>query len=253
MTMSLQDIAWHRAVGQMIDALDQPNFWTQLVRLLGQYVPSDSWVALLFSSEHRPLVFAECPGADGTPDHLFQDYLNGLYLLDPFYIASREHARTGLLRLAEVAPEHFELTEYYQRYFRLNVVADEIQFNCHLPDGRTLCLSLGSKQRFDPQQIALLSLIQPWVLSLLRQRLPYEVNHVRAPEPPIGDDWGAQLTARELDVGRLMLSGYSSKEIARKLEISVETVKVHKKHIYSKLGIKSQSELFSIFLQAQST
>ncbi|NWA40835.1 response regulator transcription factor [Pseudomonas reactans] len=251
MTMSLQDIAWHRAVGQMIDALDQPNFWTQLVRLLDQYVPSDSWVALLFSSEHRPLVFAECPGADGTPDHLFQDYLNGLYLLDPFYIASREHARTGLLRLAEVAPEHFELTEYYQRYFRLNVVADEIQFNCHLPDGRTLCLSLGSKQRFDPQQIALLSLIQPWVVSLLRQRLPYELSQVSTPQPIQTDDWGAQLTVRELDVGRLMLSGCSSKEIARKLEISVETVKVHKKHIYSKLGIKSQSELFSIFLQAQ--
>ena len=252
MSMTLQDIAWHRSVGQMIDALDQPNFWTQLVRLLDHYVPSDSWVALLFSSEHRPLVFAECPGADGTPDHLFQDYLNGLYLLDPFYIASREHARTGLLRLAEVAPEHFELTEYYQRYFRLNVVADEIQFNCHLPDGRTLCLSLGSKQRFDPQQIALLSLIQPWVVSLLRQRLPHELNQVSAPQPPIQkDDWGAQLTARELDVGRLMLSGCSSKEIARKLEISVETVKVHKKHMYSKLGIKSQSELFSIFLQAQ--
>ena len=252
MTVSLQDIAWHRSVGQMIDALDQANFWTQLVRLLDPYVPFDSWVALLFSSEHRPLVFAECPGADGTPDQLFQDYLNGLYLLDPFYIASREHSRTGLFRLAEVAPEHFELTEYYQRYFRLNVVADEIQFNCQLPDGRTLCLSLGSKQRFDPQQIALLSLIQPWVLSLLRQRLPFELKQVSAPQPPIqNDDWGAQLTARELDVGRLMLSGCSSKEIARKLEISVETVKVHKKHMYSKLGIKSQSELFSIFLQAQ--
>lgn len=247
MTLSLEDIAWHRSVGQMIDALDQPNFWTQLVRLLDQYVPFDSWVVLLFSSEHKPLVFAECPGQDGEPDHLFQDYLNGLYLLDPFYIASREHSRTGLFRLAEVAPEHFELTEYYQRYFRLNVVADEIQFNCQQPDGRTLCLSLGSKQRFDPQQIALLSLIQPWVLGLLRQRLPHELNQVSAPEQPIHNDgWGAQLTARELDVGRLMLSGCSSKEIARKLEISVETVKVHKKHMYSKLGIKSQSELFSI-------
>lgn len=252
MTLSLEDIAWHRSVGQMIDALDQPNFWTQLVRLLDQYVPFDSWVVLLFSSEHKPLVFAECPGQDGEPDHLFQDYLNGLYLLDPFYIASREHSRTGLFRLAEVAPEHFELTEYYQRYFRLNVVADEIQFNCQQPDGRTLCISLGSKQRFDPQQIALLSLIQPWVLGLLRQRLPHELNQVSAPEQPIHNDgWGAQLTARELDVGRLMLSGCSSKEIARKLEISVETVKVHKKHMYSKLGIKSQSELFSIFLQAQ--
>ncbi|WP_010170243.1 helix-turn-helix transcriptional regulator [Pseudomonas sp. PAMC 25886] len=254
MTLSLEDIAWHRSVGQMIDALDQPNFWTQLVRLLDQYVPFDSWVVLLFSSEHKPLVFAECPGQDGEPDHLFQDYLNGLYLLDPFYIASREHSRTGLFRLAEVAPEHFELTEYYQRYFRLNVVADEIQFNCQQPDGRTLCLSLGCKQRFDPQQIALLSLIQPWVLSLLRQRLPHELNQVSAPQAPIqNDDWGAQLTARELDVGRLMLSGCSSKEIARKLEISVETVKVHKKHMYSKLGIKSQSELFSIFLQAQTS
>ena len=47
-----------------------------------------------------------------------------------------EPAREGVSRdttsLSEVAPEHFELTEYYQRYFRLNVVADEIQFNCQL-------------------------------------------------------------------------------------------------------------------------
>lgn len=52
---------------------------------------------------------------------------------------------------------------------------------------------------------------------------------------------------RELKVGHLMLSGCSSKEIARKLQISAETVKAHKKQIYGKLGIKSRSELFSIF------
>ncbi|MBK5376507.1 response regulator transcription factor [Pseudomonas sp. TH43] len=260
MTLSFSDITWHRAVGQLIEALDKPNFWAQLVRLLDQYMPFDSWVALLFSAGQHPQVFAASPGEDGIPDPLFEDYLRGLYLLDPFYIASREQSRSGLFRLWEVAPEHFELTEYYQRYFRLNVVADEIQFNCQLEGDRTLCLSLGSKQRFSSEQIALLSLIQPWLLALLRQRLPYELNESVA---PASADWrlqletsvqqlkGAQLTARELDVGRLMLSGCSSKEIARKLEISVETVKVHKKHMYSKLGIKSQSELFSIFLQAQ--
>jgi DNA-binding CsgD family transcriptional regulator len=260
MTLSFDDITWHRAVGQLIEALDKPNFWAQLVRLLDQYMPFDSWVALLFSSDQHPQVFAASPGEEGIPDALFEDYLRGLYLLDPFYIASREQSRSGLFRLWEVAPEHFELTEYYQRYFRLNVVADEIQFNCQLEGDRTLCLSLGSKQRFSSEQIALLSLIQPWLLALLRQRLPYELSESVA---PASADWrlqletsvqqlkGAQLTARELDVGRLMLSGCSSKEIARKLEISVETVKVHKKHMYSKLGIKSQSELFSIFLQAQ--
>ena len=264
MTLSFDDITWHRAVGQLIDTLDKPNFWAQLVRLLDQYVAFDSWVVLLFSADQHPQVFAECPGEDGSPDPLFQDYLRGLYLLDPFYIACREQSRTGLYRLSEVAPEHFELTEYYQRYFRLNVVADEIQFNCQLEGERTLCLSLGSEKYFTGEQIALLSLIQPWVLGLLRQRLPYEINEtVALAAAPAQANWrvqleasvqqlkGAQLTARELDVGRLMLSGCSSKEIARKLEISVETVKVHKKHMYSKLGIKSQSELFSIFLQAQ--
>jgi DNA-binding CsgD family transcriptional regulator len=269
MTIALGDIAWHRSVAQMIDALDKPNFWAQLVRLLNQYVSFDSWVVLQFSTRQRPMVFAESPGEDGSPDQLFQDYLKGLYLLDPFYIASRERLQTGLYSLAEVAPEHFELTEYYQRYFRLNVVADEIQFNCQHDADRTLCLSLGSTQRFSPDDIALLSLIEPWVVALLRQRLPFELAEPASEDPPMPaqeavDDWriqleasvlqsrGAQLTARELDVGRLMLSGCSSKEIARKLTISAETVRVHKKHMYSKLGIKSQSELFSIFLQAQS-
>lgn len=41
----------------------------------------------------------------------------------PINIAYREQSRTCLYLFLEVAPEHFELTEYYQRYFRLNVVA----------------------------------------------------------------------------------------------------------------------------------
>ncbi len=72
MNLTLQDIAWHRSVGQLIEVLDQPSFWLRLVRLLGQYVAFDSWVALLFS-EGRPLVYAECPGVDGGEDPLFQD------------------------------------------------------------------------------------------------------------------------------------------------------------------------------------
>jgi DNA-binding CsgD family transcriptional regulator len=187
--------------------------------------------------------------------------LNGLYLLDPFYVASREAAASGLVRLADVAPECFEQTDYYQRYFRLNVVADEIQFNVQLDAQRTLCLSLGCKRRFTLEQVTLLELLRPWVSGLMRQRMAFERELLEAATKP-APHWQSRmeekveqmqspLTGRELEVGRLMLSGCSSKEIARKLEISVETVKVHRKHMYSKLGIKSQSELFSLFLQAQ--
>ncbi|APO82571.1 MULTISPECIES: LuxR C-terminal-related transcriptional regulator [Pseudomonas] len=260
MNFTLHDIAWHRSVGQLIETLDKDHFWTALVRLLNEYVACDSWVALLFSAG-RPQVFAECPSADGNPDPLFQDYLNGLYLLDPFYVASREAAVSGLVRLADVAPECFEQTDYYQRYFRLNVVADEIQFNVQLDAQRTLCLSLGSKRRFSIEQVTLLELLRPWVTALMRQRMTFERELLEEATKP-APHWQSRmedrveqmespLTGRELEVGRLMLSGCSSKEIARKLEISVETVKVHRKHMYSKLGIKSQSELFSLFLQAQ--
>jgi len=47
----------------------------------------------------------------------------------------------------------------------------------------------------------------------------------------------------------LSLSGFSSRAIAEKLTISFETVRAHKKHIYSKLGIGSQSELFALFYE----
>ena len=120
---------------------------------------------------------------------------------------------------------------------------------------------LGSRQAFTPEQIALLSLVEPWVVGLMRQRLAFEAERL-ASTPQPAPNWAVQLeqvgqqvesalTARELEVARLMLSGCSSKEVARKLAISAETVKVHRKHIYAKLGIKSQSELFSLFLKAQ--
>nr|WP_238474345.1 LuxR C-terminal-related transcriptional regulator [Pseudomonas cavernae] len=41
------------------------------------------------------------------------------------------------------------------------------------------------------------------------------------------------------------------KEVASKLTIAAETVKVHRRHIYAKLKIKSPPELFSLFLKAQ--
>lgn len=259
MGLTLQDLAWHRAVGQLIERLDQPGFWLALSRLLQDYVPADSWVVLLFG-QGRPRVFAESVYEGGGSDPLYGDYLQGLYLLDPFYIASREHPGSGLVRLADVAPECFEQTDYYRLYFTHNVVADEVQFNVQLDEERTLCLSLGSKCRFSPEQIAVLELIRPWVIALMRQRMAFEAAPVEPSVETQAADGGleaamqrlgAALTSREVDVVRLMLAGCSNKEVARKLDISAETVKVHRRHLYAKLAIKSQSELFALFMRAQ--
>lgn len=260
MTPTLQDMAWHRSAGQLIEHLDKADFWRALSRLIGEYVAVDTWAVLLFS-DGRPYAFAESPYEGDGPDPLFHDYIKGLYLLDPFYIANRERPATGFFRLADVAPERFKDTEYYTLYFTHYVEQDEVQYNVQLDEARTLCLSLGSRQRFMPEQVSLLEMIRPWVVGLMRQRMFFEGAMVEN-SPRQAPRWqdnleeamerlGTPLTARELDVIRLILSGCSNKEVAGKLAISAETVKVHRRHIYAKLNIKSPQELFSLFLKAQ--
>lgn len=254
-----EGLVWHRGFGLLVDKLDAPNFWLGVARLLGDHVAFDTWVALLFSPHRPPTIFAESDEEDGSDEQLFQDYQRGLYLLDPFYIEACARARSGLLRLNDVAPECFTSTEYYQRYFRRNIVADEIQFNVALDHEQVLCLSLGSSQRFDSEAMGTLLLIQPWLLPLMRQRMhfealaeqvsgphPWHPQGVQSPPPAVNS-----LTDREREVSQLMLGGCSTKEIARRLNISVETVRAHKKHLYTKLGINSQSELFALFWQAR--
>lgn len=252
------ELLWHRTLGTLIEALDRPHFWNVVIRTLRDHVEFDSWVALRFLRGARPAVFAQNPQADGSADQLFVDYLDGFYLLDPFYIAAMDELRAGLVRLDDVAPDHFEFEDYYQRYFKLNIVADEVQVNQPQGAGDVLVLSLGSRRRYGPDDIAFLQAASPWVLALMRQRAGFEARlaldsavETAAPLPPRGSQPITSLTNRELEILQLLLSGFSSKGISQKLGISPETVKAHRKHIYTKLGVKSHPELFAVYLKSR--
>lgn len=51
------------------------------------------------------------------------------------------------------------------------------------------------------------------------------------------------LTERELEVLALVGQGKTSKQVAEELNLSVETVANHRKHICRKLGLHSTAEL----------
>ncbi|MFL9865911.1 LuxR C-terminal-related transcriptional regulator [Paraburkholderia fungorum] len=280
MELEWRDLAFHREIGAVIEALDSTQFWTRLTRALERYVVFDNWVALRFTAGVAPLVCAESPTPDGTVDVMFQDYLAALYQLDPFYIAATEKPASGFVTLADVAPDNFSMTDYYQRYFRKNIVGDEVHFNYMIDARHTLAFSLGATHRYGERDLAVLSLCAPWVIALLRQRLPYEVfdamplpsgeaatqtamsaaleaaPQTDAPtyaarfEQVSSESGRSALTTREVEVAMLTLSGFSTRAIAEKLTISFETVRAHKKHIYTKLNVNSQSELFALFYEA---
>ena len=57
----------------------------------------------------------------------------------------------------------------------------------------------------------------------------------------VGDPAGL-LSPRELEVLGLIARGYRNQEIASALVLSLSTVKVHVRHIFEKLGVRSRSE-----------
>ena len=57
------------------------------------------------------------------------------------------------------------------------------------------------------------------------------------------------LTAREVEVLRLVAKGLRNKEIARVIGRTEETVKVHVKHVMEKLGVDDRTEAVTLALQ----
>lgn len=66
------------------------------------------------------------------------------------------------------------------------------------------------------------------------------INHFH--RKPKGNSELDQLTARELDILRLLAKGYMYKEIADHLGISMSTVRTHVTAVYEKLHVQSRTE-----------
>ncbi len=197
-------------------------------------------------------------------------YLDGAYLLDPFYARYLERPGHAVLRLPEVMPDRFQHSEYFKRYYAATNLVDEIALFVELAPARTLFYSLGRRhgeRRFRQREIDSLRRKLPVVVALNQRH--FGLAHLRAPyarDRGVPQQQGAPeesksvsealaafgaeaLSSREQEVAGLILKGHSSEAIARLIGISRGTVKIHRRNLYRKLRISSQSELFARFLQ----
>jgi DNA-binding NarL/FixJ family response regulator len=66
----------------------------------------------------------------------------------------------------------------------------------------------------------------------------HELEEEDMPHPGLND-----LSSREIEIAKLIKEGMSSKEVAKRLEISIKTVEVHRYHILKKLNLKNTASL----------
>lgn len=216
--------------------------------------------------------YGECPrllhngyGAHATRAAL-DAYLRGAYLLDPFYTASVHGHPPGLWRMRELAPDDFFHSDFYGASevhpcisLEPGSLVEEIGFLVPLPCGFTAAYSLMRKTGqppFDEGEMSRLRALEPIVRATLRSH--WRQLDCGAPANPLDGALEAafaqfaqdHLTYQQRRIVQLILRGHSTLSISTIIGTTEGTVKIHRKNIYRRLGISSQSELFSRFIKS---
>lgn len=252
----------------MLESANTERFPGLLDQAIGFLIDFDVSLIFAYKGRSRPINIynKSAPETAAVVEETSLAYVQGPYSLDPFYAEVRRGRVSGVASLAELAPDEFYESEYFKRHYSKTKIIDEIGYFIELPNDVVVVHSIGRMGRnseFTVEDYAYLAEIAP-VLSALgkihwadiyaqfhaRDRSTDgsaldEQDPIEVALKSIGQ---GVLTQRQLEIISLLLNGHSSESIALHLNIGSGTVKNHRKNIYAKLGISSQSELFSIFL-----
>ncbi len=244
----------------LLPLIGTDQFIQQLVSLFKALVPANN--ILIASYPRKNLPKLEYNDRPTHRDSIVDQYTKGAFLLDPYYLAATKHSKYGFFHLSELAPEGFEESEYNRIYYNYCGVVDECGYL--LPtddDGKAFInISLGQTktvQSYSDSELQMLSEITPLIAALIKCHWKAEVEEVES-QPDLRQQletalecFGSSiLTERENQMVQMILHGYSSKAIAERFNISVETVKLHRKNAYAKLDLGTQGELFNLFINS---
>jgi DNA-binding CsgD family transcriptional regulator len=257
--ISIQDSNWYDLLVQLQQSAGTASFFPTLSETLRQVVRFDCAGVMFYNGSEVVNLYAE----EFSPHYskYIDLYLKGLYLLDPHYNLLAKGTPSGLYRFSDIAPDCYHDTQYYKAFVKPAGITDEYDFivkagNCYVD---FFMDKLGGG--FSEKEGEILVTISPLISHTLKEHWQKQGQKSRPQNDSkrsntyqsIFDSLGKSiLTKREQEVIQCILHGHSSKSLAIKLNISPSTVKIHRKNIYKKLDITTQSELFSLCLQSLS-
>lgn len=246
------------AQARLVLALGSPGFAERLLEAAGACLAHDAAALMIFHPAAPPAVLVDrLKPAERA--WLYGDYLSGVYALSPFYRAAQKLKGPRVARVREIAPKGFAQSEYHRRYFALIGVDDMIGLLIPASQSETVFMSFSrstGSRRFTAGDARSLSACAELLAAAVTRHCeiagPLASRHIAAAAAPLAHRPAPSgLTAREAQVVNLMLEGHSARAIGEALKISNETVRVHRRNIYEKLGISSQGELFRWFLASR--
>ena len=254
---------WNRDISRAIAALGSDRFFPALIEAVNGQVAIDYPQVWLYHRDLPPRVLYHQIPREAIASQI-DEYLDGPYREDPFYQASMNQPRSKIYRLSRVTMGKLEQSTYYREYYADTGTSDEAIYLSKLRGGNVINLSmmrLPHHGEFTEQEYEALYLLAEPVSELIKSHSEHDdfaVTHLIQPGIDHQIDlafrtFGASLLSpREKDVMEMMLRGYSTDSTADKLGIALETVRRHRKSIYRKLDVSSQTDLFSLFLNSMS-
>ncbi len=255
---------WIDDTGRMIASIGTADFPAALAAALRNIASFEYTVMFGYFGSARPLDLYDTFPVNKRKIFV-EDYQEGPYLLDPFFLASVDQP-SGLYRLRDVAPDRFYQGEYFRNYYMQTGLAEEIGFFVRLPDAATLVISLmRAEKAFSAKDLRDLGAFRPVVEAAavqhwksLAQAFDHGAASGAAPtvnpavERAFHKFGEGVLTPREREVVEYTLKGHSAEAVGRILGVASGTVRIHRRNIYAKLRISSQGELFSEFIRTLS-
>jgi DNA-binding CsgD family transcriptional regulator len=188
------------------------------------------------------------------------EYLEGPYREDPFFKMSLSAPRNNCYRLSRLVTGDFEQSSYHLDYYASTGTVDEAIIVTRLTDGSVINISLmrlASQGEFSEEEYNWLCSVSQCLAELIdlhtrREEFveskllqPGVDHHIQQSYESFGSSY---VSEREQEVLELLLRGYGADKSAEKLDISLETVRRHRKSIYKKLDVNSQADLFALFI-----
>lgn len=247
---------WHESLASVVAKNFSSEAIAELLKGLESLVDASSGLVTVFPVAQPPQTTHHRLLANEDPRYQLDTYDSGAYLLDPFYRIALDEKAEGPYTVKDISPEGFEDSEYYDLFYKKLGFIDEVCLLFQFEDQAIVSISLVrhvGERPFTKAETKLLEMVCPLIKSILvkwRQNLELttQPNLEWQLDNALNKFGDSILTPKESKIIHLILHGYSIKYIAEKLENSAETIKHHRKNIYSKLDVSSQSELFYLFI-----